>query len=284
MLDLFASLSKDTRKGRLREYRDYLIDRDGELNIEERKLARREESIKRYETPPKTLRSMDEVEFRRRYVSFDKHDRPSEEMLLILALVKINSAEAYGVSRNYQRTMDRALKNEDDTELRILCEEGYHTRILLSSANHYGIEVNEPYRPPSALRLMIGGIATAPMFIARPLVLAGEIIATLMFAKLIETTERVLKNDPEARDAILERVMEICVDERGHTTFNRLHASAAELAETRLILPMTARIMSTVFSEMVALGAFPLDIMRELPLITEPNYLPAEVNRQSFLA
>src|SRR5215471_13059859 len=87
MLDLFASLPKDTRKGRLRDYRDYLIDRDGELNLPERKLARREESIERYETPPKTLRDMDEAEFRRQYTSFDKRNPPSQEMLLILALV-----------------------------------------------------------------------------------------------------------------------------------------------------------------------------------------------------
>jgi len=95
-------------------------------------------------------------------------------MLLLLALVKVNSAEAYGVARNFQRTMDRALKNNDDAELRTLCEEGYHTRILLSSANRYGIAVHEPYRPPSALRVLIGGIATAPMAIARPLTLAGD--------------------------------------------------------------------------------------------------------------
>jgi hypothetical protein len=284
MLDLFAPVAKDAKKPRLSEYRDYLIDRDGELNLEERTLARREEKIRRYETAPEALRAMDEATFRKNYLSFDKRNPPPDEMLLLLTLVKINSAEAYGVSRNFERTMNRAMRNEDDCELRILCEEGYHTRMLLSSANRYGIEVREPYVPPSRLRLLIGSIATAPMAIARPLTLAGEIIGTVMFAKLIETTERVLEHDPETRDAILERIMEICVDERGHITYNRLHMGPADLAETRMILPWTARIMSGLFPEFVALGAYPMNIVRELPLITDPRHLPAEVQRQSFLA
>jgi hypothetical protein len=284
MLDLFASAPKDLRRARLQEYHHYLVERDGELNIQERTLSKREHAIRRYETPPKALRNLDEAEFRKQYVKFDGGKALPQEMVLLLALVKVNSAEAYGVAQNFQRTMNRALKHNDDAELRILCEEGYHTRILLSSANHYGIELQEPYEPPSALRVMIGGIANAPMAIARPLTLAGEIIATLMFMKLLTTTERVLKNDPETRDAIMERVAEICTDERGHITYNRMHMGPLELAQTRMILPMTARIMATVFREMVALGAYPIDILQELPLLTDGRHLPECVRRQSFVA
>ena len=64
--------------------------------------------------------------------------------------------------------------------------------------------MRDPYRAPSALRIMIGGIATAPMALARPLTLAGEIIATLMFIKLHGVTRGVLASDAETRDALLE--------------------------------------------------------------------------------
>jgi hypothetical protein len=47
MIDLFEPVPRNAREGRLREYRDYLIDRDGELNLEERTLARRKVSMKR---------------------------------------------------------------------------------------------------------------------------------------------------------------------------------------------------------------------------------------------
>lgn len=284
MLDLFAPTPKDVRQARLREYHDYLVDRDGELNLNERTLSKRETLIANYESQPAAARALDEAEFRRQYVAFDKRKTHDPELLLLLSLVKVNSAEAYGVARNFERVMSRALKNHDDAELRILIEEGYHTRILLSSANRYGIEVNEPYRPPSALRVLIGGIANSPQALARPLTLAGEIIATLMFIKLLETTRRVLAHAGEVRDAIEQRLLEITVDERGHISYNRLHSGPADLAETRLILPLTARIMATAFSEIVALGAYPVNVLEELPLLTDSKRLPEYVRRQSFVA
>jgi hypothetical protein len=284
MLDLFASSPLDLRKARLQEYNQYLLERDGEMNLEERTLSKREASIKRFETAPENTRAMDEAEFRKQYSAFDKRRVPPPEMLLLLALVKVNAAEAYGVAQNFQRTMQRALKNNDEAELRILCEEGYHTRILLSAANRYGIAVNEPYKPPSAMRILIGGIATMPMGIARPLTLAGEIIATLMFTKMFDIAQRVLKHDPETRDAVLERLTEITTDERGHISYNRMHSSAADLAETRLILPITARVMATALPEIVALGAYPLEVMKELPLLTDVKRLPETVRRESFVA
>src|SRR5262245_13115630 len=272
MRDLFAAAPHDLRKARLNDYAHYLVERDGELNLEARTLSKREQTIARYETPPAVTEVMDEAEFRAQYQAFDRRNPPNPEMLLLLSLVKVNAAEAYGVSRNFQRTMARALREESESELRILCEEGYHTRILLSAANRYGITVREAYRPPSALRILIGGIATAPMAIARPLTLAGEIIATLMFTKLLELTPRVLKHSPETRDAIEERLVEICTDEHGHISFNRMHATPADLAETRLILPLTARILgATVFQESAALGAFPTNILEELSLLTDPR-------------
>jgi hypothetical protein len=283
MFDLFAAAPKDLRRARLQEYRHYLVDRDGEMDLQQRTLSRREEAIRRYESRPALVRDMDEVEFRKQYAAFEKRKMLAPEMLLLLALVKVNSAEAYGVARNFNRTMDRALKDDNDSELRILLEEGYHTRILLSTANRYGIEIREPYHPPSALRVLIGGIATAPMAIARPLTLAGEIIATLMFAKLVGVTQRVLKHDPETRDAVTERVVEICTDECGHISYNRMHMGPADLAQTRLILPMTARIMASVFPELVALGAYPVDVMQELPLL-DPRRLPECVRDQAFVA
>ena len=283
-MDLFVTVPRELRAARLREYSCYLQERDGELDMAARTLSRRELLIARYEAPPATTRAMDEAEFLRQYRAFDLSRPPQPELMLLLSLVKVNSAEAYGVSRSFQRTLSRALANEDDAELRILCEEGYHTRILLSAANRYGIEVNAPYHPPSALRVLIGGIATLPMSVARPLTLASEIIATLIFLKLLDATRRVLAHDPETRDAIEERLLEICTDERGHISYNRLCSGPLELAQARLILPAVARVMATSFPEIVALGAYPHDVLHELGLLTDERRVPAQVRRDAFVA
>ena len=172
------------------DYHHFLVERDGELNIAERTLSRRERSIKKYETPPKNTRAMGRSGVPKAVRFLRQGTVAQSGNPALLALVKLNGAEAYGVRQNFQRALDRALKNNDEAELRILCEEGYHTRILLSAANRYGIEVKEPYHPPSALRVIIGSIATAPMTLARPLTLC-EIIATLMFVKLLDVAPRV---------------------------------------------------------------------------------------------
>src|SRR5437870_2039553 len=101
MFDLFAAAPKDLRRARLQEYQHYLVDRDGEMNLQARTLSRREAGIKKYETRPKLVRDMDEAEFRKQYISFDKRKSLPPEMLLLLSLVKVNSAEAYGVARNF---------------------------------------------------------------------------------------------------------------------------------------------------------------------------------------
>jgi hypothetical protein len=62
-----------------------------------------------------------------------------------------------------------------------------------------------------------------------------------------------------------------------------MHMGPVDLAQTRLILPMTARIMATVFKEIVAVGAYPSDVMRELPLL-DPKNLPKCVSDHAFVA
>lgn len=284
MLDVFTPLPKDLRAAKLREYGQYLIEHDGEMNIEERTLSKREAAVAKFETAPEQVRELDRSRFGKAYRTFDKRNLPDKEMLLLLSLVKVNAAEAYGVEQNYQRTLARALKNNDDVELRIICQETYHTRILLSSGKHYGVEVTEPYQPPSAFRIMIGGITFSPQAIARPLILAGEIIATLSFIKLLGVARNVLAHDPQTRDAIEERLIEITTDERGHISYNRMLASPLELAQTRLILPLVARVLAFTIPEVVALGAFPSDILSELPLLNDLKRLPESVRRNSFVA
>jgi hypothetical protein len=284
MRDLFATASKDLRRAKLQEYEAYLSERDGEMNLQERTLAKRELGMQRFETPPPVPRNLDAEEFQRQYVKFDRKRALSAEMLMLLSLVKVNAAEAWGVTRSFQKAMDLALRAGDKTELLILCEETYHTRILLSAANLYGIEVNDPYVPPSGLRILIGGIVSAPKSIARPLTLAGEIIGTLAFTKLLSLVPSVLKDAPEVRDAIEERLIEICTDEHGHVSYNRLLSNAIELAETRLLLPLTARALSSALPELCMLGAFPRNVLQDLALLTDPKKLPEAVRRNAFMA
>jgi len=271
MLDIFRTLPAEARRENLASYREFLIRRDGAMDLDKRQLSRREEGVRRYETAPARIREIDRDLFKSQYDAFDPKVETSAEMLLLLALVKVNGAEAYGVNRSYDKVLRRALKNQDECELTLLCEETYHTRILVSTALSYGLDVGSAYEPPAALRALITAIGATPLFVSRPLVLASEILA-------------VLSHDPELRDGVEERLCEILTDEIGHMSFNRACIGAAGMAQARMLLPMVAVGMSGAFPELNALGSMASASGDEVAGLVTGRRIPEHVAKSAFIS
>lgn len=282
MLNVFSPMKPATRPAQRLAYRSFLAERDGVLDVERRTLSRREESLGRFLRPLAAERELDRAVFSAQYERFDPARRTSLEALLIVTLVKVNAAEAFGVNTTYERALRRATANEDDLELVLLIEESYHTKILLSSARLYGMDVQAPYTPPAALRTLIGSIAHTPEFLSRPLILASEVFGTLSFLKLLQAAGTVLKHDPELRDAVEERLIEVLIDEIGHVSFNRMCLGPAGLAQARAMLPLVARGLRSAMPEFAALG---IHLSCEgAERITTSNHLPEAVRRAAFIA
>ena len=115
---------------------------------------------------------------------------------------------------------------------------------------------------------------------ARPLVLAGEILGTIMFMNLLQASERVLKHDPELRDSVQERLTEILVDELGHVSFNRMCLGGAGLAQARALVPIVALTLRSAIPEFSALGLVPSPDTQ----VIAPTSLPEAVRRTAYLA
>ena len=284
MFDLFRPLPPEARSENRAAYQKFLADRDGVVDVEKRTLTRREEGMARYTKPLPRVREMDRALFDAQYASFDPKVATSPEMLLLISMVKVNGAEAYGVNRTFEKVFRRAVKHDDALELTLLIEETYHTRILLSSAVLYGIEVKTPFTPPTALRALIGGIAYSPEFLSRPLALAGEILGTLLFLNLFEKCRDVLRHDPELRDSVEERICEIMVDEIGHISFNRMCLGGAGLAQARVLLPIVAMALSRTIPELTALGAMATASEGEITALATGRGLPEHVRNAAFLS
>lgn len=282
MPDIFAPMKPAARREQRVAYRNFLAERDGVPDVQRRTLSRREESMARFQRPLARERALDRALFQAQYERFDPARDTPLEMLLLMTLVKVNAAEAFGVSSTYEQALARASESEDDLELVLLIEESYHTKILLSSALLYGVDVQAPYTPPTALRALIGGIARAPEFVSRPLTLASEIFGTLGFLKLLSAARSILKHDPELRDAVEERLVEILIDEVGHITFNRMCLGRAGLVQTRALLPLVASGLRGAIPEFGALG---IDLSsRGAERIMSSDGLPEEVRRAAFIA
>jgi hypothetical protein len=284
LVDIFRPIPAEARRESLAAYQKFLVARDGAMNLEKRQLSHREERMGRYESPLSRVREMDRELFTSQYADFDAKVEMPPELLLLLALVKINAAEAFGVEASYEKVLRRAVKNDDTCELMLLIEETYHTRILLSTSLSYGIEVKAPYKPPAALRTLIGAIGASPMVIARPLTLASEVLAILLFLNLLEKSRVVLRHDPELRDSVEERLGEIITDEIGHMSFNRACMGPLGIAQARMLLPLVAIGISGAFPELNALGTMSSASDGEVQSLASGKRLPEHVVRSAFIS
>jgi hypothetical protein len=284
MLDIFRPLPLEARRESLAAYQKFLADRDGAMDIEKQQLVRREAGMLRYEKPLPRLREVDRDLFNAQYASFDAKVATPPELLLLLALVKVNAAEAFGVTQVFDAIRRRAVKNDDMSELTLVVEETYHTRILLSTALSYGIDMTTPYKPPVALRTLIAGVAFTPEMVSRPLTLAAEILGLCSFLNLLEKSREVLRHDPELRDGVEERLCEVITDELGHMSFNRACLGPAGFAQARMLLPIVARGVSGVVPEIRALGAGSLASDSDVASLASGKRLPEQVVRSAFLS
>jgi hypothetical protein len=282
MLDLFSPLPPEARRENLGAYRRFLAARDGDVDAEKRTLTRREEKMQAFLGPISNPRPLDRALFDRQYGGFDPRVDTPEEMLLLLALVKTNAVEAYGVNQGFNKAYKRAIRNDDDLELVLLIEETYHTRILLSSSRLYGMDVTAPFLPNVGLKALIGGIIHMPEFVSRPLTLATELLGAMTFLNLLNAAGRILKDRPELRDAVEERLTEVLIDEIGHVTFNRMCLGSAGLAQARALLPLIAVAVGKQIGEIAALGAFANPTSDALARAA--GSFPETVRRQAFLA
>jgi hypothetical protein len=280
-MEAFSPVARSERPAILRDYREYLRTRDGIVDVMNRTLSRREQGMQRFLVAGD--RWLDRELFMRQYRRFDPRRDTPPETLLLLALVKVNTAEAYGVHRTIDGALERANGSNDDTELVLLVEEFYHTRILLSAARLYGIDVPAPARPHFALRALVSSIATLPGFLARPLTLAGEMIGVLVFLELLDAARAILKHAPSVRDAVEDRLIEILIDEIGHVSFQRLSMGRAGLAQTRALLPIVALGVSRSIPELRALGAIPRGPVDGITALAR-HRLPETVRRNAFIA
>ncbi|MEY4578569.1 MAG: hypothetical protein RL701_3272 [Pseudomonadota bacterium] len=285
MLDIFSAMTSAERVAQRAAYRQFLLERDGEPNIEQRTFSRRELGMERFKKPLPRLREIDRDQFFQQHaLNFSaKLETLPPEAKLLLALVTINGAEGYAVDQNYELVLGRVQRGEeDDIELLLHIEESYHGRILLSSAVLYGLEVKESVPPPASFRALIIAMTRSPDLIARPLIMAGELVSLATLLNLFHAAGDILKHDAELRDAVEDRLIEVLTDEVGHITFNRMSLGATGLACVRSMLPAVAAASLRMMPSLRSTGLLPT--VRQVLLATDPARLPDAVRRGAFLA
>jgi hypothetical protein len=266
----------------LRAYDAFLRARNGEPDFANGTLSKREPTMQRLAAATARLgEEIDEPLFRKQLERFDPKLATPREVLLLLTYLKMNAAEAFGVDA-VTAARHRPGVQVPFVERMVALEETYHTRLLLSAAQLYGLEIDVRYRPPFALRLLIGALASFPQRLFHPVLLASEVIGVISFWRLFRVTGEILRDRPALRDALQERVLEVLVDEIGHISYNRLSLGRPGLIAARALLPLLALSTGWFTPDAVPIGVAGIPAAEALRF--ELDDLPEEVRRRAFVA
>lgn len=286
MKSFFApTLELSRSEALLNEYRAWLAKRNGEG------FSTREELMRTTFDPTRLALTLpvDAARVNRNYARFTERDVSAEELAL-LAFVKINAGEAWGVecvAKARERDQSRPGVAADVEKL-VVGEEHFHTRLLVGAAGHFHdatgkrLAMTGAWTPPAPLRLLIGGLVVAPRTLFHPLLLAAEVAGVLAFNWLLGRLKTLFPDAPAVRESMEQRLHEVLVDEIGHITFNRLMVGRAGLFAARVLTPRVAWAQRLMTPELSVLG-LGRDVLGRLDAFTLES-LPGEVRRRAFFA
>jgi hypothetical protein len=237
----FEPVDETDREALYREYLRFLTDRNGEMDFECRRYSKREEHLRAMASSTVRHReSFDEDLFRRQYADYRPGEATPAFMKLLLVLCKMNAGEAFGIAvmRVARKAYFERPEAQYQAERVIANEEDYHTKILVGATRHFGIDLDVAFVPPLALKALIYGLANVPQRLFHSVLLAAELSGIYMLCTLLDVTRIVLRDQPELRDAVEERLITVLTDEIGHTSYNRLAVGSLGLGAARKLFPV----------------------------------------------
>jgi hypothetical protein len=259
------------------EHRNGTASPDAAFPHRERWLEAADASPVRY---PKTLAP--EL-FERNFARFDAKEINDPALRALLAFLKINSGEAYALDAVSRSRHTRPLSEDplDRVERLVIKEEEYHTRILFGASRQFGLHSpSGPFRPPAALKLLIGTLVHVPPVFFHPVVLAAELGGLFLFNWLLCRVGKVFAAFPALGETLEARLLEVMIDEMGHVAFNRAMVGPLGLAAAKAMAPHVAHATSSMYAEITALG-WTRRTLAQLETFG-PRSLPEAVRRHAF--
>lgn len=238
--DPFRPLEPETRKKHLAGYLEYLSDRDGSLDVERRRLSRRERWLRELDAKP--VEWVGPIDLDGFYEHLRETGGPDidRRTVWLVATAKANLGESYGVDvelSRFFREPERAA-SADPLYLYLMLEEHYHTRILASLCRTCGIEP-ETRLPARVQRAMIHLMMYLPERVRWVPILAGEVLGSEVF-KLLREGADMFEEQPEVAERLRSLLNEVWIDEVFHVAYLRAKIGRWGLRAARLLLPIVA--------------------------------------------
>jgi hypothetical protein len=224
-------------------YRDFLVRRDGEADLLNRRLANRESFFDDLVAQPvRSSRPADRPTFLRNLRRRRPEPGLDPKMLFLLATAKLNQAERFGVGLGETYGLN---SNEDLPPERVYLEleEHYHTRLLAYALDVFDLTF-QVVPPPFVMRQFVKIGVFIPERLGFLFVGAAEMAGCVMFDELRRVGIELFADEPEVSARIELLYSEILTDEVGHVGYCASRCSPAERAVMRRIYPMIARLFA----------------------------------------
>lgn len=223
----------------------------------------------------------DGVAFNRNYEGLVDTDLTPEQLAL-LAFAKMNAGEAYGVEVMAVARAAQMARPEPIFQVEKVLghEETFHTQILVGALQHVpGLEVVGAWRPAWPLKLLILALAKFPPSMFHPVLLGAEISGVFTLHWLLGRLGTLFPDDPQVRESMEQRILEVLVDEVGHVAYNRICVGAGGLSAARYLSRGVAQSHDQLTPELTVLG---FDHARQSMDSFDYADLPEEVRRAAW--
>jgi hypothetical protein len=224
-------------------YRDYLVRRDGDADLLNRRLATREEFFADLEADPvRSTRSVDRKTFDRNLRRRRPEAGVDRKMLFLLATAKLNQAERFGVGlgETYGHNSGDDVPPE---RVYMELEEHYHTRLLAYVLDIFGLPF-QVVAPPFVMRQFVKTAVFLPERVSFMFVGASEMAGCIMFHQLRRIGVDLFADEPEVATRIDRLYGEILTDEVGHVGYCAARCTPAERAIMRRLYPRIGRLFA----------------------------------------
>jgi hypothetical protein len=283
--DPFRLLDDEERRRHLDAYRSYLEARNGDIDLENRRLSRREVYLERLKANPVSAANAVDL------AGFHEHmEGPGimpidEATAWLVSVAKANEGEAYGVDLELKRFVrdkrfirdERCIEDDVDgidmLQLYVFLEEIYHSRILSEVCTACGLDL--VIQPPRwRIRMLSRAIYHTPDRFRWMVILCAEVVGVTAF-KLFLDRCHLFAEEPDVEERLRSLTREIWQDELLHVAMLRARLGPLALRIARWLFPFVVKSLIRDVPELLLLGGDRDEFMRR---IGEGIEIPQHIN------
>jgi hypothetical protein len=272
--DPFRLLDEDERRRHLDAYRSYLEARNGDIDLDNRRLSRRELYLAALQANPvSSQNAIDPVGFRE-HLEGPGVLPVDEATAWLLAVAKANEGEVYGVDLELRRFIrdkrfirdERCIEDDVDgvdmLQLYVFLEEVYHSRILTEVCLACGQDL-VIRQPRWRIRMLSRAIYYMPDRIRWTVILCAEVVGVTAFRLFLDRCHLFAK-EPEVEERLRSLVTEIWQDELLHVAMLRARLGPFAIRVARRLFPFVVRSLIQDVPELLDLGGNRGEFMRRI--------------------